>query len=163
MAGGFDKLVADAMTPATEARFNGHSMVGTLKRVLVCSPRAACWHQPDGPRAGGNWASLIRRISRWRRRSMRRLCRELEACGAEVEDIPPAMELSLDAGLRPRCIVAHRLWIDPDAPRQDEPRSGRQASRIFRPDPGHARCWPRLRLRRQRKPETSYGLIRRRY
>ncbi len=25
------------------------------------------------------------------------LCRELESCGAEVEDIPPAMELSLDA------------------------------------------------------------------
>jgi len=98
MAGGFDKLVVDAMAPtATAARFNGHSMVGTLKRVLVCSPRAACWHQPE-------------RAARWRELGFAHppdfamaqaqheaLCRQLEACGAEVEDIPPAMELSLDA------------------------------------------------------------------
>jgi N-dimethylarginine dimethylaminohydrolase len=98
MAGGFEKLVADAMAPTeTEARFNGHSMVGTLKRVLVCSPRTACWHQPE-------------RAARWRELGFvnppdfalaqaqhEALCRELEACGVEVEDIPPAMELSLDA------------------------------------------------------------------
>jgi N-dimethylarginine dimethylaminohydrolase len=98
MAGGFEKLIVDAMTPtATEPRFNGHSMVGTLKRVLVCSPRTACWHQPE-------------RAARWRELGFvnppdfamaqaqhEALCRELEACGAEVEDIPPAMELSLDA------------------------------------------------------------------
>ena len=98
MAGGFDKLVVDAMVPTeTEPRFNGHSMVGTLKRVLVCSPRTACWHQPE-------------RAARWRELGFVHspdfataqaqhevLCRELEACGAEVEDIPPAMELSLDA------------------------------------------------------------------
>ena len=94
MAGGFEKLVVD---PTTESRFNGHSMVGPLKRVLVCSPRTACWHQPE-------------RAARWRELGFMRppnfesaqaqheaLCRELEACGAEVEDIPPAMELSLDA------------------------------------------------------------------
>ena len=46
MASGFEKLVVDAVAPTeTETRFNGHSMVGALKRVLVCSPRAACWHQ----------------------------------------------------------------------------------------------------------------------
>ncbi len=98
MTGGFEKLVADTITPtATETRFNGHSMVGALKRVLVCSPRTACWHQPE-------------RAARWRELGFARppdfdtaqaqhdaLCRELEACGAEVEDIPPAMELSLDA------------------------------------------------------------------
>ena len=98
MASGFEKLVADAMTLATgEPRYNGHSMVGGLKRVLVCSPRTACWHQPE-------------RAARWRELGFARspdfetaqtqhqaLCRELEACGAEVEDIPPAMELSLDA------------------------------------------------------------------
>src|SRR5271167_1722358 len=98
MASGFEKFVADAITPtATEPRFNGHSMVGALKRVLVCSPRTACWHQPE-------------RAARWRELGFARppdfdkaqaqheaLCRELEACGAEVEDIPPAMELSLDA------------------------------------------------------------------
>jgi N-dimethylarginine dimethylaminohydrolase len=94
MAGGFEKLVVE---PATESRFNGHSMVGPLKRVLVCSPRTACWHQPE-------------RAARWKELGFLRpphfetaqsqheaLCRELEACGAEVEDIPPALELSLDA------------------------------------------------------------------
>jgi len=97
MAGGFEKL-ADAMPQtAVEARSNGHSMVGALKRVLVCSPRTACWHQPE-------------RVARWRELGFMHqpdfalaqtqheaLCRELQACGAEVEDIPPAMELSLDA------------------------------------------------------------------
>ena len=28
-------------------RFNGHSMVGPLERVLVCSPRAAGWNLPE--------------------------------------------------------------------------------------------------------------------
>jgi N-dimethylarginine dimethylaminohydrolase len=98
MATGFEKLVVDAIAPtATETRFNGHSMVGRLKRVLVCSPRTACWHQPE-------------RAARWRELAFvhppdfqtaqtqhEALCRELEAFGAEVEDIPPAMELSLDA------------------------------------------------------------------
>ncbi len=97
MAGGFEKLV-DAMPQiAVETRFNGHSMVGALKRVLVCSPRTACWHQPE-------------RAARWRELGFghqpdfptaqaqhEALCRELQACGTEVEDIPPAMELSLDA------------------------------------------------------------------
>src|SRR5579863_5323609 len=97
MASGFDKLVDAIPQIAVEARFNGHSMVGALKRVLVCSPRTACWHQPE-------------RAARWRELGFMRLpdfataqaqhealCRELQACGAEVEDIPPAMELSLDA------------------------------------------------------------------
>jgi N-dimethylarginine dimethylaminohydrolase len=86
------------MVPAgAETRFNGHSMVSALKRVLVCSPRIACWHQPE-------------RAARWRELGFAHppdfelaqaqhdaLLRGLEACGAEVEDIPPAMELSLDA------------------------------------------------------------------
>ena len=72
-------------------------MVGELKRVLVCSPRTACWHQPE-------------RAARWRELGFAHppdfdtaqaqheaLCSELEACGAQVEDLPPALELSLDA------------------------------------------------------------------
>jgi N-dimethylarginine dimethylaminohydrolase len=98
MAGGFEKLVADATAPATtEPRYNGHSMVGALKRVLVCSPRAAGWNQPE-------------RAVRWRELGFvhppdfekaqaqhESLCHELQAAGTEIEDMPPAMELSLDA------------------------------------------------------------------
>ncbi len=32
--------------PQTEISFNGHSMVGPLQRVLVCSPQTAGWDQP---------------------------------------------------------------------------------------------------------------------
>src|SRR5579859_5693040 len=87
MPGVFENWLGTVPTTA-EPRFNGHSMVGALKRVFVCSPRTACWqelgfvHAPDFDRAQAQHDAL---------------CRELEACGAEVEDIPPAMELSLDA------------------------------------------------------------------
>src|SRR5215467_11902038 len=97
MPSGFEKELIDPTTAAGEARFNGHSMVGTLKRVLVCSPRIACWHQPE-------------RSARWRELGFAHapdfekaqaqhdaMCRELEACGAQVEEIPPAIDLSLDA------------------------------------------------------------------
>jgi N-dimethylarginine dimethylaminohydrolase len=90
-------VAADMIPPATELRFNGHSMVGALKRVLVCSPRTACWNQPE-------------RAARWRELGFfhapdfekaqaqhQAMCRELEAVGAEVVDLPPAIDLSLDA------------------------------------------------------------------
>ena len=98
MAGGFEKLVADTGIPiTTELHFNGHSMVGVLKRVLVCSPRAAGWNQPE-------------RAVRWRELGFSHppdfekaqlqhesVCQELRTAGAEIEDMPPATELSLDA------------------------------------------------------------------
>ena len=78
-------------------RFNGHSMVGALQRVLVCSPRNAGWNQPE-------------RAARWRdlgfghapdfaqaQAQHDALCRELKAAGAEVVELPPAADLSLDA------------------------------------------------------------------
>ena len=81
----------------TEIRFNGHSMVGTLERVLVCSPRTAGWNQPE-------------RTARWQELSFQHLpdfregqaqydsfYRELEAAGAEVVELPPAIDLTLDA------------------------------------------------------------------
>ena len=81
----------------TEARFAGHTMVGTLRRVLVCSPRTAGWNQPE-------------RAARWRdlgflhpihfdeaQRQHEFLCRELETAGAELIELPPALDLSLDA------------------------------------------------------------------
>jgi N-dimethylarginine dimethylaminohydrolase len=81
----------------TSTRFNGHSMVGALERVMVCSPRAAGWNQPE-------------RTARWQELGFHdvpnlataqtqheALCRELQIAGAEVIDVPPAPNFSLDA------------------------------------------------------------------
>jgi N-dimethylarginine dimethylaminohydrolase len=82
---------------ATKTRFNGHSMCGMLERVMVCSPRAAGWEQPE-------------RTALWRELGFQHapdfakaqsqheaLCRKLENAGAEVIEMPPATNLSLDA------------------------------------------------------------------
>ena len=82
---------------ATSTHFNGHSMAGALERVLVCSPRTAGWNQPD-------------RAARWQELGFQHapdfataqsqheaLCRELEIAGAEVMEMPPAPDLSLDS------------------------------------------------------------------
>jgi N-dimethylarginine dimethylaminohydrolase len=72
-------------------------MVDTLQRVLVCSPRTAGWNQPE-------------RAARWRDLGFHHapdfekaqsqhdaLLNELKNAGAEVVDLPPGGELSLDA------------------------------------------------------------------
>ncbi len=72
-------------------------MVGPLRRVLVCSPRIAGWNQPE-------------RTARWRDLGFRHapdfemaqahheaLCQELEGVGAEVLELPPAPDLTLDS------------------------------------------------------------------
>lgn len=72
-------------------------MVGALQRVLVCSPRTAGWNRPEP-------------LARWRdlgfhhapdfataQAQHEALCRELQAAGAEVTELPPAEHLSLDA------------------------------------------------------------------
>jgi N-dimethylarginine dimethylaminohydrolase len=93
---------------ATAWAFNGHSMVGKLERVLVCSPRTAGWNQPE-------------RAARWRELGFShppnfekaqaehdRLCHELEAAGAEVIEALPALDLSLDA------VYAHDALLPTD-------------------------------------------------
>jgi len=83
--------------PQTETSFNGHSMVGPLQRVLVCSPQTAGWDQPE-------------RVAQWRELGFHHqpdppeaqaqhetLRRELEAAGTEVLDLPSFPDLSLDA------------------------------------------------------------------
>ena len=80
-----------------ETEINGHSMVGPLLRVMVCSPRTAGWDQPE-------------RAARWRELSFLHapnfsvaqaqhdaLCRELAAAGAEIIELPANSSLSLDA------------------------------------------------------------------
>jgi N-dimethylarginine dimethylaminohydrolase len=75
--------------------FGGHSMVAPVKRVLVCSPKAASWGRAD---------------SRWRElgyfyepdgdlaaRQHGRLVELLESSGAEVHFLPADESLGLDA------------------------------------------------------------------
>lgn len=93
----YGKFVADTLSAKADTQFNGHSMVDPLRRVVVCSPRIAGWDKPE-------------RAARWRdlgflrapdfdqaQRQHDALCRELEAAGAEVLELPPSPELSLDA------------------------------------------------------------------
>ena len=81
----------------TQTRFNGHSMVAPLERVLVCSPRTAGWNDPH-------------RAARWQvlgfhhapnfataQSQHEALCRELQLAGAEVIELPSSPDLSLDA------------------------------------------------------------------
>ena len=81
----------------TEIRFNGHSMVDPLQRVLVCSPKKAGWDRSES-------------VSRWRELGFHhapdfsqaqaahdKLCRELDVAGAEILELDSADELSLDA------------------------------------------------------------------
>ena len=81
----------------TGLAFNGHSMVGALQRVLVCSPRTAGWNQPE-------------RTERWRELGFHHapefdqaqsqhdaLVSGLKNAGAEVVELPPDDQLSLDA------------------------------------------------------------------
>jgi N-dimethylarginine dimethylaminohydrolase len=92
------KLAAEAAAATVnEPAINGHSMVDPVRRVMVCSPRSAGWNQPE-------------RVARWRdfgflhspnfeqaQLQHEALCRELEAAGAEVFELPPHNELTLDA------------------------------------------------------------------
>jgi N-dimethylarginine dimethylaminohydrolase len=76
--------------------FNGHSLVGELKRVLVCSPRSAGW---DGP-AAAKWQELgfLHAPNFAVAQSQHdEVCRQLEQAGAEVLHLPPSTDLTLDA------------------------------------------------------------------
>ncbi len=81
----------------TRTHFNGHSMVGTLERVLVCSPRTAGWNQPE---IADRWQELgFHHAPNFATAQSQHeaLCHELKSAGAEVVEMPPAPDLSLDA------------------------------------------------------------------
>lgn len=81
----------------TATRFNGHSMVGRLERVLVCSPRTAGWNRPE---RAGHWRELgFLHASDFEKaqRQHDALCRELQLAGAEISELAPSPELTLDA------------------------------------------------------------------
>jgi len=72
-------------------------MSGALERVMVCSPRTAGWNQPE---RAARWQELgFQHAPDFARAQSQHeaLCRELETAGAEVVEMPPAPDLSLDA------------------------------------------------------------------
>ncbi len=72
-------------------------MVGALQRVLVCSPRAAGW---DRPETVAHWRDLGFHHApdfAVAQSQHEALCHELAAAGAEIIELAPAQELSLDA------------------------------------------------------------------
>ncbi len=82
------------MQTATKTHFNGHSMVGSLDRVLVCSPRSAGWDRPAPWRELGFHHAPDFAVARSQHDG---LCRELRTAGAEVIELPSSPDLSLDA------------------------------------------------------------------
>jgi N-dimethylarginine dimethylaminohydrolase len=82
---------------ATKLRFNGHSMVGALERVMVCSPRTAGWDQAE---RSATWQALgFQHAPNFAEAQAQHeaLCRELTEAGAEVAEMPSAVDLTLDA------------------------------------------------------------------
>lgn len=85
------------MPQALRERYNGHSMVGVLERVLVCSPLTAGW---DDPAAAGRWRELgFLRPPDFHTAQAQHdtLCRMLVEMGAEVLHMLSSPNLSLDA------------------------------------------------------------------
>ena len=75
----------------------GQSMSGTLRRVLLCSPRNAGWDRPEGAR---RWEELgyFHSPDSVAAQSQHDVLRSaLESAGAEVLDLPAEADLSIDA------------------------------------------------------------------
>jgi len=85
------------METLASTRFNGHSMVGLLQRVLVCSPRTAGWNQPDRASAWRDLGFLHAPNFDAAQSQHDTLCRKLATAGVEIVELPAAPELSLDA------------------------------------------------------------------
>jgi N-dimethylarginine dimethylaminohydrolase len=72
-------------------------MVGALQRVLVCSPRTAGWNRPE---YAARWRDLgFHHAPRFDQAQAQHdaLCHELRGAGAEIIELTPAPDLSLDA------------------------------------------------------------------
>jgi N-dimethylarginine dimethylaminohydrolase len=76
---------------------NGHSMVGTLRKVMVCSPEAAGWKDAERVAQSRKLGFLRPPNFQVALQQHRVLCEILENAGAEVSHLPPAQDLTLDA------------------------------------------------------------------
>jgi N-dimethylarginine dimethylaminohydrolase len=97
MAVGAGKLTTDVSDILTWSRSNGHSMVDPLRRVMVCSPRTCGWNRPE---RAARWRDLgFQHVPNFEKAQAEHdaLCRALEQAGAEIVELPPANDLTLDA------------------------------------------------------------------
>lgn len=76
---------------------NGHSMVDRLRRVLVCSPRAAGWNRPEYAARWRDFGFSHAPVFETAQAQHDALCHRLADAGAEVIELAPGHELSLDA------------------------------------------------------------------
>jgi N-dimethylarginine dimethylaminohydrolase len=86
------------MTTTTKSPIsNGHSMVGTLRKVLVCSPQAAGWDRIE--RVAQSRELGFPRPPKFEvaQQQHRALCDILSSAGAEIFELPDSSELTLDA------------------------------------------------------------------
>src|SRR5437870_12991566 len=96
-------------------------MVGTLQRVMVCSPGAAGW---DSAQRASGWRELgFRHAPRFEVAQAQHatLCGELTGAGAEVLQLPACNELSIDA------VYTHDASLPTD--RSEERRVGKECRR----------------------------------
>src|SRR5882762_779169 len=89
-------------------RYNGHSMVGTLRSVLVCSPRAAGWDSPQRAARSRELGFGHAPDFHTAQAQHEALCQVLERAGAEVFPLPASPQLTLDA------VYAHDASIPTD-------------------------------------------------
>jgi N-dimethylarginine dimethylaminohydrolase len=90
-------LVKQMPEAPAKTNFNGHSMVDPLQRVLVCPPSAAGWNHPEH---AARWQDLGFRHApdfETAQSQLDALCRELASASAEIIELTPSPELSLDA------------------------------------------------------------------
>ena len=76
---------------------NGHSMVGPLRRVMVCSPHSAGWDTPGQSSRWRDLGFLHRPEFSTAQAQHDALRRELQGAGVDVEELSSAAELTLDA------------------------------------------------------------------
>lgn len=72
-------------------------MVGALERVLVCSPRTAGWNRPESVACWRDLGFQHEPDFNKAQAQHEALCHELMAAGAEVIELAPANDLTLDA------------------------------------------------------------------
>ncbi len=72
-------------------------MVDPLRRVVVCSPRTAGWDKPERAARWEQLGFLHRPDYETAQAQHVEMCRQLEMAGAEVLELPPANEFTLDA------------------------------------------------------------------